>query len=172
MIPPKPIFNWVYKRNKEKPIGLGEKSFPYLDDMVKKSMNEVLIVVGELDPSLYEDTPLIDSIRDSLERGVNYHIIFHKDDDDFEEARKVLLKENPKMMSLLEKYPERLHLYWREERLKNHFMLSDRKTIFREEPHEAYGGRRALVRENLSRGDTVADTFFRSLTQSDYHQVS
>lgn len=158
----------------EKWIGKGEPTGPYVEEIIRRAGNNVLMVTGELDPHLYERSSLPQVIKEAIQRGVQFSFVFHKQGRSIEEAKETFLKENKTIADLAREYPDKVNLYWKETRPKGHYVVGDGDNVLMEDRHEPRMPRRAIVKldHSITLGKKLEERFYSFISRPDCHKLS
>ena len=88
-------------------------------DLFNKSKTLVKIVGGELNSKFYNNSLIIESIKNALERNVRFEII----------CGPTLDERNTELFKLIDEYPDKIYLYFTEKREVSHCRVLDDRYI-------------------------------------------
>ena len=140
-----PIFNFgIYQklaenaaRKKKKYFALGNNSTTEAVSFLNRTKESIKIVTGELNPAFFEAPEILLEINDVLSRKCKIDVVFNKRDTE-DEALKAIYEENPGLVELIKKYPDKINLIWVSLRPCQHYVISDNKHLYIEGKHEPY----------------------------------
>jgi hypothetical protein len=125
----------------------GEDSKPEFYAFIAKAEQELKMVVGELDPELYEKPELVEACRRVLNAGATIQVIFNANVGTLSDAVTRLQQKNPSWVELKREYGPRLKLWWVSKRPVQHYaIVDDRNLLLEEHNHKPYGKRDVIFR--------------------------
>ena len=144
------------------------KSKERFHELVKSAQKEIVIVAGELAPKFYDDK-FPDIIAQKIEHNSEFkvYLLFSKVAEKKEDAIVKIETENPRIVSVLKKYPNNITMYWANRRPQFHFDICD-DSLRLEKPHEV-GNQKpvVVVRNNKNWADTYRGYFQNMLMKQD-----
>ncbi|HHT9120184.1 MAG TPA: hypothetical protein ACFYD3_06550 [Candidatus Hypogeohydataceae bacterium YC41] len=137
-------------RHGEKWYREGEDKVPEMINLLREATKTVKIAVGELNPDNFEREKVIVNFSSLLGKHVEIIIVCHKADSK-ESAIEGFIKENPKLIELKKRFPDKLILYWQKERAEVHYCVVDEKHVRLDTPHLPYKGKVAVFKYNAEK---------------------
>lgn len=103
---------------------------------VRNFARVVKMVAGEANGQLFNREELVSVLGEGLRENPQstVHLVFHKADDK-NQATVAFKEENPLLVALKNKFPDRVHIFWAPKRAKQHYAVIDDDTVIFEQPN-------------------------------------